>query len=98
MKKGHKITDTEDQREFNINSNIKPEEIKTVIKSYMASDKSFDNNKFHPVMMKHFGELALTLLSILFNICLATSTWVWDKAEVIFLKKPGKDSYAKPGS
>ena len=84
--------------EFNINSKITIEEVESTIKSYGISDKSFDNKKFHPLMMKHFGKYAVTILCVLFNLCLATNTWVWEEAEVIFLKKEGKDSYAKPGS
>ena len=38
------------------------------------------------------------MLERLFNICLATHQWVWEGAEVIFLRKEGKDSYSKPGS
>ena len=86
------------RHEFNINSKVTIEEIESTIKSCEASNKSFDNEKYHPIMIKHFGKYALTLLCVLFNLCLATNTWVWQEAEVIFLKKEGKDSYAKPGA
>ena len=91
-------SDEINQQEFDINSKITVKEIESAIKSYSSSDKSFDNKKFHPIMMKHFGKVALTLLCVLFNLCLSTSIWVWEEAEVIFLKKEGKDTYAKPGS
>ena len=38
------------------------------------------------------------MLQKLFNLCLSKQQWVWEAAEVIFLRKAGKDSYSKPGS
>ena len=32
------------------------------------------------------------------NQCLNEGRWIWNKAQVIFLRKSGKDSYSKPGS
>ena len=37
-------------------------------------------------------------LDIFFNLCFSTGSWVWEEADVIFLKKDGKDSYDVPGS
>ena len=90
--------EAEGNQDFNINSKISIKEIETCIKACDANGKSFDNKNFHPVMMKHFGKYTLQVLCKLFNLCLDTSAWVWDEAEVIFLKKEGKESYAKPGS
>ena len=71
------------------------EEIKKAIK---CNGKSADNCGFHPTMLKHLGNRAISTLEKLFNLCLETHQWVWDGAEVIFLRKEGKDSYSKPGS
>ena len=69
-----------------------------VLKAMKCHGKSVDNTNFHPIMFKHLGDKAATMLVKLFNLCLSTQQWVWEGAEVIFLKKEGKDSYAKPGS
>ena len=49
-------------------------------------------------MFRHLGNKAISILQQLFNMCLRNHEWIWDGAEVIFLRKAGKDSYAKPGS
>ena len=85
----------EDQDLYNLNRNVKIEEIKKAIKS---SGTSVDDNNFHPVMFRHLGAKALTTLQELFNQCLFQHIWVWESANVIFLRKPGKDSYSKPGA
>ena len=79
----------------NIYQNITVSEIKKAMKS---SGKSVDNFNFHPTMFQHLGNKALASLERLFNLCLSTHQWVWEGAEVIFLRKDGKDSYANPGS
>ena len=84
-----------DENFNNLNSNITIKEIQKAIKT---TGKSTDNYKFHPQMLKHLGEQAINTLQKLFNLCLETHEWIWTSAEVIFLRKPGKDSYAKPGS
>ena len=81
-----------------LNEEITLAEIRKVMKSYAAGDKSLDNDYFHPRMFRHLGIKALQSLKKLFNQCLNTGEWVWDMAEVIFLKKEGKDTYSKPGS
>ena len=79
----------------NLDQNITSAEIKKAMKS---SGKSVDNFDFHPTMFKHLGSKAVATLEKLFNLCLTTHQWVWEGAEVIFLRKEGKDSYSKPGS
>jgi hypothetical protein len=69
-----------------------------ILKAIKSNGKSVDNSNFHPNMFKHLGNNALALLEKLFNLCLSTRKWVWEGAEVIFLRKDGKDSYSKPGS
>ena len=44
------------------------------------------------------GILSLQFLTDLFNICLAQGVWPWENSQVIFLRKAGKPSYAKPGA
>ena len=49
-------------------------------------------------MFKQLGAKAVHYIHKLANLCLNEGTWIWNKAEVIFLKKSGKDTYSKPGS
>ena len=79
----------------NLNRSITIKEISKAIK---YTGKSVDNCNFHPTMFRHLGQKAKETLLKLFNLCWSTGIWVWDAAEVIFLRKSGKDSYAKPGS
>ena len=44
------------------------------------------------------GETACECILALLNSCLKTGHWVWDIADVIFLKKDGKTDYSKAGS
>ena len=80
---------------YNLNRNISIDEIMKAIK---YTGKSVDNCNFHPTMFRHLGANAKHILMKLFNLCLSTNKWIWEAAEVIFLRKAGKDSYAKPGS
>ena len=88
----------EDQTLKDLNSEITMQEIKSSIKGYKASGKSSDKEMFNPKMFKHLGTLALQQILRLANQCLEQGRWIWNKSEVIFLKKAGKDSYSKPGS
>ena len=85
----------EENEDNDLNKDITIPELQKAMKS---TGKSFDNLNFHPSMFKHLGPKALTLLVKIFNTCLKKHIWIWEKAEVIFLRKTGKDSYAKPGS
>ena len=49
-------------------------------------------------MFKHLGALVLKYIQKLANQCLNEGKWIWNKSEVIFLRKGGKDTYSKPGS
>ena len=80
------------------NEEITMEEIQLTIKNYATGGKSFDNDNFHPVMLKKLGTFALQTLHKLFNLCLDSGYWAWDTADVIFLKKADKRSYANPGA
>ena len=89
------LIETQPEHIKKLNSHITLQEIKKAIRT---SGKSVDNYNFHPLMIRHLGENALLLLQKLFNLCLEKHQWIWNSAEVIFLRKPGKDSYSKPGS
>ena len=77
---------------------ITSEEIKNAIKSYSKGKKSSDKEDINPKMFKYLGEKAIQILKKTANLCLQQGKWVWSKAEVIFLRKSGKESYSKPGS
>ena len=81
-----------------LNSKITMEELKSTVKSYNASGKSSDKQLFNPKMFKHLGIHILNQILRLANQTLEEGKWIWNKAEVIFLKKMGKDNYSKPGS
>ena len=68
------------------------------IKRTDPSKLSLDDHQMHPQMLHNFGKEVIGVLHKLFNLSLDKCKWVWNKAEVIFLKKEGKDSYAVPGS
>ena len=79
-----------------LNAPITAEEINKAFKK--TKGKSVDNVNMHPKMLLHLGPNALNIIQKLFNLCLTSHEWVWDSAEVIFLKKDGKESYSKAGS
>ena len=81
-----------------INAEITIAEIKAAIKSYKSSGKSSDKEDVNPIMFKHLKKNAIDIICKLANLCLKEGKWIWDRAEVIFLKKSGKDTYSKPGS
>ena len=89
------ISEENDVNVYKMNAEITLTELKKVIKS---SANSVDNFNFHPSMLKHLGTSALNLLLKTFNMCLKNKIWVWKTANVIFLRKAGKDDYSKPGS
>ena len=78
-----------------LNRDITIQEIKKAIRT---TGKSVDNYNVHPLMLKNLGDKSYQLLQKIFNLCLRKHIWIWNKAQVIFLRKPGKDSYSKPGS
>ena len=88
----------EDHAQTEINSHITIEEIEKAIKKTDASKISLDNHQMHPKMLHQFGTNTIRIIQRLFNMCLNKGKWVWNNAEVIFLKKEGKDTYKKPGS
>ena len=80
-----------------LNGEITHQEVMSTIKDKSPS-MSFDNCLFHPSMILNLGPNAIAFITKLFNFCLTSGKWPWDAANVIFLKKEGKDSYAAPGA
>ena len=80
-----------------LNGEITQQEVMSTIKDKSPSI-SFDNCLFHPSMILNLGPNAIAFKTKLFNFCLKSGKWPWDAANVIFLKKEGKDSYAAPGA
>ena len=88
----------EDDEQQELNAPVSIDEILKSIKKTDPNKVSFDNYKMHPKMLHSLGDRAIRLIQRLFNLTLAKGRWVWYQAEVIFLKKDGKDNYAAPGS
>ena len=76
-----------------LNSEITEIEVKAAIRKYNANGKSSDKEQFNPKMFKHLGPKALKYIKKLANLCLNKGKWIWNKSEVIFLRKGGKESY-----
>ena len=72
--------------------------IDEIVKAFKSKGKSVDNFNFHPQMLQKLGPSAIKLIQKIFNLSFKKHEWVWDTAEVIFLRKSGKDCYSKPGS
>ena len=83
---------------YPLNQNISIWEIEHVIKTSKSGGKSFDNTGIHPTMLSNLGKNAILCLHRIFNMCLLQGEWIWNKANVIFLKKEGKGSYNQPGA
>jgi len=62
--------------------------------------KSPGCDKIHPIVLKHLGEKAIKRLTNLFNASLQLGYVPvnWRRARVIYIPKPGKDSYESPRS
>ena len=80
------------------NEEIDEAEVRYTLKYKQSTGKSFDEDGVHPIMLSHIGPNGLTALTKLFNLCLSSGLWPWNTAEVIFLKKEGKQSYNDPGA
>ena len=90
--------DEEDVYSQDLNAPISLKEISVSIKNYKSGGKSSDKEEFNPRMFIHLGKRFLKYLQIMANQCLNEGRWIWNKAQVIFLRKSGKDTYSKPGS
>ena len=81
-----------------LNREINSEDVSVAIKSQKSTGKSNDGNAIHPIMLKNFGDKAVSVITKLFNLVLDSGDWIWDKAEVCFIKKADKPSYMNPGA
>ena len=81
-----------------LNYSVTVTEVVDAILHQKASVKSFDDNGIHPSMIKRFPDNAVAVLTKIFNLCLDLGVWVWDTADVVFLKKDGKPNYMKAGA
>ena len=89
---------TDERIHTRYNDPIEESDIRYILRYKNSTGKSFDEDGMHPIMLKHIGPNMITALVKLFNMCLESGTWVWDTADVIFLKKEGKKSYNEAGS
>ena len=81
-----------------LNCNITEAEVIEVIKTINHHDKSCDDDRIHPCILKKLGSTAITTLTSLFNWCLRTGNWIWTTSRVTFIRKEGKNTYTKPDS
>ena len=88
----------QDEEQEEINAPIVDAEIRKAIKKTDINKISLDNNQMHPKMLHHLGDRDIRLIKRLFNLSMNKSKWVWNQAEVILLKKDGKETYSVPGS
>ena len=80
------------------NEPIGEDEIRFVLNNKKSNGKSFDMEEIHPMMLKCMGPNTIRALAKLYNLCLSQGVWVWDTADVIFLKKEDKKSYNDAGA
>ena len=81
-----------------LNSPFTIEELSLALRKIKTSNKCFDGDNIHPLHIKHCGPRFKKWLLRLANNCLENEIWPWNTSKVVMLKKPGKDSYQKPGS
>ena len=81
-----------------LNTEITSGELDDAITSQKTNGKSTDGYDVNPIMLKHLGPNAKSVIKNLFNLCLKTGIWCWNNADVCFLRKADKDSYLNPGS
>ena len=81
-----------------LNCNITEAEVMEVIETINHHDKSCDDDRIHPCILKKLGSTAITTLTLLFNWCLKTGNWIWNTSRVTFIRKEGKNTYIKPDS
>jgi len=81
-----------------LNEEVSDTEITAAILKQKSVGKCSDSYAVNPIMLKHLGVAAKTVLKSIFNLSLQTGYWGWKNSDVCFLKKDGKDSYLDPGS
>ena len=84
--------------EHHLNHMVTLREVVDAIAHQKASVKSFDDDDFHPSIIKRLPTNAIEVLCKIFNLCLSLGVWVWDVANVVFIRKEGKPNYMKAGA
>ena len=72
--------------------------MQAAINHQKTTAKSFDDDDIHPHMIKRLPYCATKVLQKIFNLCLTQGIWIWDTSNIVFLKKPDKPNYLKPGA
>ena len=81
-----------------LNEDVTLPEVIDAIKNQKSSVKSFDDDQFHPKIIKNLPMTAIKVLHKLFNLCFQQGIWVWETSNVVFMKKNGKTNYMKAGA
>ena len=81
-----------------LNEAVTCSEIKEAIKRQETTDKALDPNSVHPVILKHLGPSAISLLKLIYNWTLVSGVWLWDTSHITFIRKEGKSNYSEPGA
>ena len=88
----------ENEEESSINEEISLLEIRTAISKQDTTDKACDSDEIHPIILKHLGMEALSMLKFIYNWSLDNGSWLWNMSNVTFIRKDGKSSYMSPGA
>ena len=83
--------------EDDLNIPITLDEIYRAITKTKAANKSADNDGIHPLMLTQSGPSFRRILVCLFNQVLISGKWMWPTADVIFIRKVGKDASSLGG-
>ena len=89
---------TQESENEQLNRPFELVELDIALNKITATDKSPDNDEFHPLMLKKAGALFKLQLLRLANMVLHEEAWIWSESKVIFIKKDGKKTYAEAGS
>ena len=81
-----------------LNDPVTLSELDAVIDLRKSEGKATDCYNVNPIMLKHLGTNAKTILVTIFNSCLMTGSWCWNKQDICFIKKPGKACYLDPAA
>lgn len=84
--------------EERLNQEIDAGDVLLAISKQKSGSKATDTYGIHPIMLKHLGYNAITILCILFNKMFDDPSWVWTESMTSFIKKDGKPDYTQPGA
>ena len=79
-------------------NNVNPDTIRDSM-SHFQSKKTPGSDGFKPVLL-YLPPNVIYLLCVIYRLCLYLryTPWLWKECTVIFLPKPGKDTYSQPSS